>query len=330
MPYEEIDARILDSLARPVEVFESALAATAEQVRAAVDGQNASENGSARDAEFGAFASGRMDTDRFASLLVQSDELDDSTIARIRHAHATLTELIEQGKALFRADVAPGGSLRDTVAHALAEIGRAYGAARTVDLARSGQFRSSEHDSLLRSFGYEHWSRNERDSAPPLVVHVNGADLRAGGLLEFLDGACKLVLVVRGAAPAAPLVPLVRPSTLVLQTSDEADLARFATWEGTAAMALMPEGAARFLHDPNGGAQPWGRLTVDFVPPPPRTAIGGYSVAQQQGDLDQLEALAAKPPAPAAPPVAVAEAAAEPADKLAAWLLDQADLEEPG
>lgn len=334
MPYEEVDARILESLARPVEIFESALAATAEQVRVAVDGHQASENGQTRDAEFGAFASGRMDTERFASLLVQSDELDDSTVARIRHAHATLTELIEQGNALFRADVAPGASVRDTVAHALAEIGRAYGAARTVDLARSGRFQSGEHDALLRSFGFEHWSRNERESAPPLVVHVRGADLRAGGLLEFLDGVCKLVLVVRDKSPAAPLAPLVRPGTLVVQavvqTNDESELARFAAWEGPAVIALMPEGAARFVHDPNGGAQPWERLTIDFLPGPPRTAIGGYSAAQQQGDLDQLEALAGKPPAPVAAPVAVAEAAAEPADKLAAWLLDQADLEEPG
>jgi hypothetical protein len=33
------------------------------------------------------------------------------------------------------------------------------------------------------------------------VVEVDGGDLQAGGLAEFLDGAQKIVLVVRGPAP---------------------------------------------------------------------------------------------------------------------------------
>jgi len=340
MPSEEFDAMILKALARPVGVFESSLAATVEQVRAAVESHDKSSNGQPREAgaELGAFAVGRMDTDRFTSLLVQSDDLDDMTLGRIQDAYSTLTGLLERKDALIRVDVAPGSSLRNAVADALAEIGRAFGAARMVDLARSSRLQPTEHDSLVRSFGFERWSKIERECAPPLIVHVDGADLRAGGLMEFLDGALKIVLVVRGAATAAPLVPLVRPHALVMQVRDTSDLARLAEWDGPGVAAVMPEGTARFVHDPSGGTRSWERLTVDFAPQAQRTAIGGYSVRQQAEDLEQLSTLSEKPPeapappAPAAAPAPVAAApvqAIDPADKLAAWLLQQADLKDP-
>jgi len=349
MPSDEIDTRILEVLAQPVGVFESSLAATDEQVRAAVEaqqvsGSEASGNGKPRDAgaELGAFATARMDTERFASLLLQSEDVDDMTRGRIQDAHATLTDLLGKKNSLLRVDVAPGGSLRDTVAKALAEIGRAFGAARMFDLARAGRFQPGEHDGFAHAFEFERWSRSERECAPPLIVHVDGADLRAGGLLEFLDGALKIVLVVRGAATAAPLIPLVRRNAFVMQTSDAADLARFAAWDGTGVAALVPEGAARFVHDPDGGGNIWDRLTVEFTPGKPRAALGGYSIPQQAEDLEQLATLAEKPPEPVAPvapvapasapagaaaPVQAAEPGVEPADRLAAWLLDQANLE---
>ncbi|MHC4940145.1 MAG: hypothetical protein ACYTHK_14450 [Planctomycetota bacterium] len=299
--------RILELLARPAAVFESALAATAEQVRTA--SAPTPDNG---DPGFGAFAAGRMDTDRFASLLVKSETLDDAAVDHIREAHTTLTSLLERRKTLFIVDVPPGESLRENVARALAEIGRAFGAARTVDLARANGWRP-EHEAYLHGFEFRLWNRTERESAPPLVVHVDGADLFAGGLLEFLDGALKIVLVVRGTAPPAPLAPLVRPGTFVLQTHDEKELARLAECEGPGVAALMPEGAARFVNDPKGG------LTVDFLPDPPRKPVGGYSVAQQRTDLDSLKAPEV--------PVPVERPAEDPVDQLAAWLLDHAESE---
>ena len=112
-------------------------------------------------------------------------------------------------------------------------------------------------------------------------------------------------------------------------------LARFAAWDGPGIAALGPDEAAQFVHDPSAGAAPWQRLTLTAKPEgAPRRAIAGLSVAQQADELQLLEILAAAPAAPAplagpthAGPVAGAPArAADPADRLAAWLLDQADL----
>ena len=338
MPSEENDARILDVLGGQVTAFESAVAATAEQVRVSLELQKSSGNGQppGAETELGAFAVGRIDLERFATLRSSPEALDHMTVSRIENVFATLSGLIERKQGLLRVNVAPGGSLRDTVAQALADVGRAFGAARVFDLARTGRFDPQEHGALTQAFRFECWSRAERRRAPPLIVHVDGADLYPGGLADFLDGAVKLVLVVSGAAPPAPLVRLVSPNTFILQTTDVEELARLAAWDGTGVAALMPDGAARFVHDPGGGPHLWHRLSVAHLPAAPRAAVGGHSVAQQADALAQLEALVARPPeseAPAAPvraSTATAEAAGSPADKLAAWLLDQADLEDLG
>jgi len=355
MPSDERDARILKELGHQVTAFESALATAVEQVRASVESRHRSVNGQPRvaGAELGAFAAGRMDAERFVSLVSRPDDLDSITVDRIQNAYETLSGLLKEKDALLRADVAPGGSLRDTVAQALAHIGRAFGAARVVDLSRTGRYRPADHDAYARAFHFESWSKTERGNTPPLIVHVDGADLHAGGLLEFLDGILKIVLVVRGAAPPAPLVHLVSPRTFVLQTGDETELTRFAAFEGTGVAALMPAGAARFVHDPDGGSSLWERVVIDSLPKVPRTAVGAHSVRQQAQELAQLETLAARPPAPEVPATApppegvviggvVAEGVspkgkvtdappavtADPVDKLAAWLLNQAEQAE--
>jgi hypothetical protein len=73
-------------------------------------------------------------------------------------------------------------------------------------------------------------------------------------------------------------------------------------------------------------------LTVGFLPEKePRGSIGGVSGAQQAEELRQLKALTRKSEAPA--PAAAGSGmpvAAGPADKLAAWLLSQADLSDLG
>ncbi|MHC4135412.1 MAG: hypothetical protein ACYS0K_10535 [Planctomycetota bacterium] len=338
MPSDENDARILEVLGGQVTAFESAMAATAEQVRISLEVQKGSGNGqpSEAGAELGAFAVGRIDLERFAALRSSPQALDHMTVSRIENVFATLSGLIERKQGLLRVDVAPGGSLRDTVAQALAAIGRAFGAARVFDLSRAGRFEPQEHGALTQALRFERWSRAERRRAPPLIVHVDGADLYPGGLADFLDGAVKLVLVVSGAAPPAPLVRLVSPNTFVMQTTDVEELARLAAWDGTGVAALMPDGAARFVHDPGGGPHLWQRLMVAHLSAAPRAAVGGHSVAQQADALAQLKALAVRPPEPEAPPAPAGastvapEAAGSPADKLAAWLLDQADLEDLG
>ena len=56
------------------------------------------------------------------------------------------------------------------------------------------------------------------------MVEVEAEDLLPAGLGEFLDGAVKIVLVVRGHTTPAPLARLITPGTYVVQTADAADL----------------------------------------------------------------------------------------------------------
>ena len=138
---------------------------------------------------------------------------------------------------------------------------------------------------------------------------------------------------MRGACPPAPLVRLVSPGVFVQQATDIGDLARMARATGPAVAALVPEGAACFVHDPDGGPHVWQRVTVTARPKGgPRVVLGGRSAFQQNEELLQLEALAEAPPAAApsadAAPSAPAYAPADPVDKLAAWLLAHADLGE--
>jgi hypothetical protein len=164
------------------------------------------------------------------------------------------------------------------------------------------------------------------------VVEIDGADLRAGELAEFLDGNMKIVLVVRGESSPAPLARLVTPSTFVLQTSDETGFERFAAFEGPAVAALVPESAARFMHDPAAGQGAGDRLDVIHLPEEmPKKTLGGMSVRQQIDELEQLKVLASCSGEPVATtdgaePVAERMVSDHPVDQLAAWLLSQADL----
>ena len=79
----------------------------------------------------------------------------------------------------------------------------------------------------------------------------------------------------------SPLARCITPGTLVLQTTDGTGLDRVAAFEGPAVAAVMPEGAAVFLHDPAAGREPWQRLTVRGLGEVPRSAISGMSVWQR-------------------------------------------------
>lgn len=342
MPSDDRMALACAAVRAPRETFRAALAATADQMRAFLGAQRgASENGRAGRlaAELGVFAAGRVDAGRLATLFHPAATRDPTALAAVERACAVLTALSAPDLTAAVVDVPPGGDLRAAVAQALAEIGRAFGAVRTFEVARSGGRRADEAAAALEAFPYARWSRGERRAAPPLVVAVDGADLgTAAALAEFLDGTQKIVLVVRGACAPAALVRLITPGTFVLQTADGAGLDRFAAWEGPGIAALVHESAARFTHDPIRGATPWERIALDFLPArDPRAAVGGVSGAQQSEELRQLRELAAHPASPPAPvPLATAASgpatptapvATNPADKLAAWLLAQADLE---
>ncbi|MEE8360841.1 MAG: hypothetical protein V3R71_01735, partial [Gemmatimonadales bacterium] len=189
-----------------------------------------------------------------------------------------------------------------------------------------------QHSRSLGSFPFSQWSSRERSMAPPLMVTVDGADLDCATLAKFMDGSTHIVLVVQNEAPPAPLVRLITPGTYVLQTHDGSGLDRLAEWDGPGIAALMPESAARFVHDPSTGSTPAERISLDHTPDEKSIRpVGGTSVFQQLEELKQLELLATPPPAPAAPAALAAPAGAPaPADKLAAWLLQQADLPDAG
>jgi len=345
MQSEPTIRRALDALAAPRERFRSAVAAAVDEVAAYLDARRAPADGrTERTAhELGPFASGRLDPVRFAGLFGETATLDPAALARVDRAHETLRQIAAIGDEAFGFRVPTGGDLRAHVDRALADLGRAFGAARAVEHVRSGRYPSGELEAYLDGFAFRLWNRAERQIAPPLVVEVEGGDLQAAGLAEYLDGSQKVVLVVRSPAPAAPLARLITPGMLVIQAATDADLGSFAESSGPAILALVPDGCARFRHLPGADAS-WERLGIEWLPSDePRASVGSVSVFQQREEIAHLRALSAAPPAPE-PRVAVATSdppalvpatagdtpvgapATDPADRLAAWLLSQTDL----
>jgi hypothetical protein len=282
----------LAAVGRQREAFRSALALTLDQVRTELDVRAAREDGTGARAaaELGRFAAGRIDPERFAALTSASASDDDSWLEPARRALETLRAVKARGDRLFSAAVGPGGDLYAEVDRALADAGRAFGAARLFELARAGKYVATEHDPMLGGFPFRRWSAAERAKAPPLVVEVDGKDLVVGGLAGFLDGTVKLVLVVRGASPPAPLVRLVTPGILVLQTSEAPELELVGKTTGPAIAALVPEEAGSFLHQPAAGGA---RVEVRRIPEEePKKGLGQISAFQQAEELGLLAALA--------------------------------------
>jgi hypothetical protein len=332
----ESDPRVekaLRALAGPIEMYRSAVVTAVEEVRGYIAARKSKDEGmdGSIAAELGEFAAGRIDFDRFGAF-TNSAAVEDNpdTLRKVEKAFDILSDIASGGDEAFCVKVKPGSRLRDAVAGRWAEVGRAFAAARVAGMARAGSLNSRNGDKLFEPMGFERWNQAERHLAPPLVVELEGADLHAGDLAEFLDGNVKIVLVVNGEAAPASLVRLITPSTFVAQTAGGAGLDRLAAAEGPAVAALVPGSAAQFIHDPAAGSSPGDRLELISVPDePPKNAVGGTSVRQQTDELEQLKTLAGgaraeqvegETAAPAAGPVATK------VDKLAAWLLSQADL----
>jgi hypothetical protein len=326
MPSDPLKEIALRALMDPIEHYRSAVVATAEEVRGflAARQPKAEMGDGGVAAGLGQFASGRIDIHKFANLMTEAPAEDPNTLSRVEKAFDVLRVISSGGEEIFYVKVKSGGRLRDTVGERLADIGRAFAAARVAAMARLGNLNSGRND--VEPLGFERWSDAERRLAPPLAVEVDGADLYATDLAEFLDGSIKIVLIVTGETAPAPLVRLITPSTFVLQTVDETGMDRFAAADGPAVAALMPEGAARFIHDPAAGSSPAVRIEIYQLPEQaPKRPVGGKSGRQQADELEQLRMLAG---AAAAEPVTETggAGAGTSADKLAAWLLSQADM----
>jgi hypothetical protein len=337
MPSDQGAARALQALADRVTAFRAALATARDEMREHVESHRGVERDRAESAALalGAFASGRIDPQRFGTLLADERTLAPESAATLATCADVLDELLARGDALFVHRMPSGGLLRGKVDAVLAEVGRAFAAARVFQSVRRGAPTLPAHVSMLRDFPFALWSRAERDLAPPLVIQLDGADLRAEHLVEYLDGAVRIALVVDGPASPAPLVRLIAPSVLVLQTSDATALDALNRAAGPAVAALLPEGCAELLHDPRAGKRLDERLTITPASAEPKAeALGWRSARQALDEVAQLEALAELCRAArdvsvvVVPPLGGGGQNGEGSvDAVAAWLLTQAGFE---
>jgi hypothetical protein len=328
MPSDERMRAVMAALAPARDRYRSALATTLEEVRAHLDRHQAEADDriSQLAAELGQWGSRLVSVTRFAAAIPTAPVVQPATQQAMRRALEVLEELAARGDDAFVLELAPGESLYQAVSARLADFGRAMGAARVVEAARSGRHRPAEHDRHLRAFPFGLWSQAERLLAPPIVVTLDGADLRPAGLAEFLDGDQKIVLITHGETSPAPLVRLITPRAFVAQTDDPAPIVQLGKADGPGVVALMPPNTARFVHDPAAGAVLGQRLTVAGLPPlDGKKRSGPFTAAQQREELEQLKALQAAASSNGGPIVA-GVAGTDPVDKLAAWLLQQADL----
>lgn len=318
---------VLHALSVPRTAFDAALVSAIDELRTFHADQSAPahERVVQESARLGSFAADRIDAGRFAAIVARAAQVTPAALERLARVLALLVEFRAQGDGLYRIRVEQGADLRDSVRAALAARGRLFNAARQVELLRSG-VAVGDLDAPL-DFG--RWLKAERLLAPPLVVEVDGADLIAEGLAEYLDGALKLALVVRGSAPAAPLARLIAPHTFVMQTTDPSAVAALGAHAGAGIAAVLPDGCVQFVHDPARGGDLGRRLEVQTLPDAAPRAVGRSSAHRQGEELAWLRELAEL--------AALARAQQQPddahdvtipaADQLAGWLLRQAGSE---
>jgi len=264
MPSEAAVTRSTETTALPeqlrahADAFRSQLALASEELR---DWHTHHETAVADPAgvlggELGSFAAGRVDTTRLAGL-VGVDEAPDPLLHQLMAiADEGFDAFVRQGDDVFRVNVTDGGDLRDAVRDALADLGRAFALARAVEKARSHRFDPDRNHELLHPWPFHRWAPAEKDMAPPLVIDLAGADLRAVGLAEFLEGSFRAVLRVRGETLPTPLGRLATPGVFVAQvTGDAADaLQALADHEGPGVVAVFESesGALPFVHRADG------------------------------------------------------------------------------
>ena len=322
MPSDEPTAVAVEAIRPRVELFNSTLATTSEQIRGLLAGTG--ESPEDQTVALGNFAAGHVDVERFSSFTRRPEKVEAAAEQPIRAAQRALDDLLHMSESLFVLELEKGANLGAAVSDRLAAIGNAFSAAHVVELAKRGRYREEEHGHLLDGLPYADWSHAERKLAPGLVIELDGSDFTPAQVAPYLDAGMKMVFVVRGDAPAAALARLVTPGTFVQQVIEGAGLDAFAAWEGTAVAAVMPAGAVSFVHDPAAGDTSFERFTTLEMPREIRRRnIGGISPAQQSEDLLLLESLAVVP-------TPTGEAASDPAGKLSAWLLSQTSLASDG
>jgi len=318
MPSEERKAIALDAVRPRIKQFHAALTITAEQVRGLLGASNNTE--ADQNESLGYFAKGKVNMERFASFAPKAQRIETDAEAPIRAAQEVLKSLLAEGDDLFYVKGVEGRGLGHQLSVRLAHIGRAFAAARIVDLAKNGAYKEDKHASTLERFPYAVWNSSERALAPALVVEVSGEDFKPSAIVPLLDTNMKVVFLVKGDAPAAALSRVISPRVFVQQETGSAALEAFRGYEGIAVAAFLPDTAVSFIHDPSAGSTTYERfVSIAFPNEVRKRAIGGISPAQQAEDYSLLESLSV-------PPEIAGEAASDPAGKLSAWLLNQTNL----
>lgn len=331
MPSDRLDM-IRDRLASRAAPYAEAALLAAEEVDALLRIARVPSQGGvpAFAAALGPLGAAHFDTDRLAPLFDATGRqsgLSGPDLQVLDRAASVLRE-VSGARGPGHLELPPGTDLVTAVRNALGRSGRAFGAAHAVALVRSGRFDPALHAEWLDRYPFARWTRRERQITPPLVVSLDGADLKPSGLAEFLDGGLVLVLVVRdGTAPPAALIRLVSPGVFVAQILDGESFPAFDGLNGPAVVAWVPAGAAAFVHDPSDSPALGARFRILADAVPPRRGLGGLSAAQLADELRQLEAMAGLATAPAG--AVTPGDSSHPVDRLAAWILTQADLTAP-
>lgn len=326
MPSDDRTRAALAAIAPQLASFRSVAIAALEHARAVLAPSGGADRVRLELGTLGA----RIDAARFAGLANGDATIDATTRGRVERAQKVLEPLAAASDDAFVLDVPPGGSLDAAIREALAAFGRAFGLASVIDLARTGRYAAELHDRAADAWPFELWSARDRHSAPPLVIRVRGADLSLGNLANVLDGAFHVVLVVSGEAAPARLVRLITPGVFVMQAKDPRQLTRFTAFAGPAIAGLFETDVACFTHDPARGPSPWQRLGIEAQPPAPsRKRLSALTPWQQNEELQQLAALAARPTLSATPIESLVPGGeGDPAERLATWLLGESGAAE--
>ena len=323
MPYDAKALEALKLLTPAIHGYQRRVTEVADRISTYLDA-NSDEPPAGHEAEqLGEFAAGRIDMERFSALWDASDALDQTERLILTRARDVLREIATWRGEQFIVNVPPGGRLTAALANTFSDLGRVFGAMVVAELVRTRRF-TDDNLELIHGFPRFQWTRAERGMSPPVIVALDGADLWAGEAAQYLDGNQKIVLVVRPPAPPAALVRLVAPGTLVLQTCSLEGLSPLLVADGPAVAALMPTGAAEFIHAPMS-APSHERITISTKPQGARKTVEGWTAWQQQQELDHLYALAAAPSVLAPADGNGKAPVADPATRLAAWLLSHSD-----
>jgi len=307
--------------------FLTAVKAAADEIEGRLrSGRDSGRDSGGRVAkELGSFAAGRIDPRKLAAFSPRATEPHPTVLEALERAAGVMREIALLKEEDFVVEVKAGQRLSRVLADRLAVLGRAFGAAELAALARSGRVASVDADRRLTSYHPDDWSAREREIAPPLVVIADGSTLRLGAVREWMEGNQKIFFVIEGACPPAPMVSLVTPGTWVAQVTDPEAAAEFGSFEGPAACALVPQGAAVFTYDPARGLEASvGSADLKIH------GIGPMTVWRQSQDLTTLERMEARGglsvETSGASNGSGVTGPVEPADRLAAWLLSQTDL----